>query len=257
LFSIKADQVTQNILSLFDFTKPTMPRAFNVLEGVTRGDILVDEFENPTLAVVHEAVYGTLYLGGRMDASLLETLIQQFRQTGEVGIGCWLEDPLNGMLPADPGYDGRTLYFTERSRASDGNQAAVPEGYELTVRDRSLLKQSFDYESTLASFGTEEKILQQTFGVVILHKGKVVCEAATGAPTRGRIEIGVTTNEEQRQRGLATLACARLIELCEAQGYATWWDCAKQNLPSVKLARKLGYRNEQEYRYVWWPKNKV
>jgi RimJ/RimL family protein N-acetyltransferase len=257
LFSITADQVTQNILSLFDFTKPTMPRAFNVLEGVTRGDILVDEFENPTLAVVHEAVYGTLYFGGRMDAFLLETLVLQFRQTGEVGIGCWLADPLNSMLPANPSYDGRTLYFTERSHTSAGNQTVLPEGYELTFRDRALLKQSFDYESTLASFGTEEKVLQQTFGVVILQEGKVVCEAATGAPTHGRIEIGVTTDEEHRQRGLATLACARLIELCEAQGYASWWDCAKQNLPSVKLARKLGYRNEHEYRYVCWPKNKV
>ncbi len=42
---------------------------------------------------------------------------------------------------------------------------------------------------------------------------------------------------------------------CEAQGYATWWDCAKQNTPSARLARKLGYQNEQEYRYVWWAKH--
>jgi RimJ/RimL family protein N-acetyltransferase len=160
------------------------------------------------------------------------------------------------MLPANPGYDGRTLYFTERLHSSEGSHE-LPKGYEIAVRDQPLLKQSIDYGSTLASFGTEEKVLQQTLGVVILHEGKVVCEAATGAPTHGRIEVGVTTAEEHRQRGLATIACARLIELCEAQGYATWWDCAKQNIPSIKLARKLGYRNEQEYRYAWWPKNKA
>ena len=62
-----ANQVTHQILSLFDLTKPTMPRAFNVLEGVTRGDILVDDLTNPRTAVVHEAVYGTLYFGGRLD----------------------------------------------------------------------------------------------------------------------------------------------------------------------------------------------
>jgi RimJ/RimL family protein N-acetyltransferase len=123
------------------------------------------------------------------------------------------------------------------------------------MRDRILLEQSFDYESTLASFGTEENVLQQTIGVVILYEGKVVCEAASGAPTNGCIEVGVTTAEEHRQRGLATVACAHLIGMCEALGYATWWDCAKQNIPSIKLARKLGYHKERGYRYVWWGKS--
>lgn len=49
-----------------------------------------------------------------------------------------------------------------------------------------------------------------------------------------------------------TIACARLIELCEARGYATWWDCATQNEPSVRLAQRLGYRNGRAYRYVFW-----
>ena len=189
-----------------------------------------------------------------MDASLLESLVQQFRQTGEVGIGCWLDDAINDMLPSNPGYDGRTLYFTERSPAADEEQISLPEGYDIAVRDQALLKQSFDYESTLASFGTEEAILRQTLGIDILYEGKVVCEAATGAPTHGRNEVGVTTAEKHRQRGLAAIACSRLIEMCEAQGYATWWDCARQNIPSVKLARKLGYYNERAYRYVWWGK---
>jgi RimJ/RimL family protein N-acetyltransferase len=254
LIPITTSQVTHKILSLFDLTKPTMPRAFNVLEGITRGSMMVDDLTNPTAAVVHETVYVSLYFGGKVDAILLESLVQQFRQTHEVGIGCWLDDPLNDMLPANPGYDGRTLYFTERRHTIDENRFSLPARYDIAVRDQTLLKQSFDYESTLASCGSEEKVLHQTLGVVILHEGQLACEAATSAPAQGWIEVGVTTAEEHRQRGLASIACARLIGMCEAQGYATWWDCAKQNLPSIKLARKLGFCNEREYRYVWWPK---
>ena len=62
------------------------------------------------------------------------------------------------------------------------------------------------------------------------------------------------SRRESLNRGFAYLACARLIEACEERGYNTWWDCAKQNIASTKLARKLGYQNEQEYRYVWWAK---
>jgi hypothetical protein len=92
---IKANQITHNIPSLFDLTKPTMPRSFNVLKGINRGNILVDDLTNPTRAVVREATSGTLYFGGWLDAPLLESQVLHFRQSGEVGIGCWLDDPLN------------------------------------------------------------------------------------------------------------------------------------------------------------------
>lgn len=256
MVTIGSHQVTPALLSLFDLSRPTMPSAFHVLEGITRGEILLDDPDRPAWAAVHEATYGTLYIGGNMDADLLSSLVDRIRRGGEVGIGCWLDDPLNDMLPPNPDYDGRTLYFTERTRSVDERRVPLPRGYSLAARDRSFLRQSFDYESTLASFRTEENILQQTLGVVILCGRKVVCEAATGAPTHGRIEVGVTTDASHRRLGLATIACAHLIGMCEAQGYATWWDCAKQNTSSAALARKLGYVNEREYRFVWWARHK-
>ncbi|MFL5804101.1 MAG: GNAT family N-acetyltransferase [Roseiflexaceae bacterium] len=61
-------------------------------------------------------------------------------------------------------------------------------------------------------------------------------------------------HEAYRGHGYATITCARLIQACEEQGYETWWDCAKQNVASTALARKLGYQNEREYRVLAWRK---
>jgi len=158
------------------------------------------------------------------------------------------------MLPTDFDYDGRTYYFTERSSHNDGQKFQLPAGYRFLLRNKDLFRRSFDYQSTLDLFGTMENVLKYTLGVAILHEDTLVCEAATGAPTQGLIEVGVTTAESYRGQGFATIACAKLIEICEEQGYKTWWDCAKQNTPSVRLAKKLGYQNEPEYRYVWWAK---
>jgi RimJ/RimL family protein N-acetyltransferase len=255
LVTIMPQQVTPQIFALFDLTKPTMPRAFNVLEGLNRGQILVDDPARSTMAVVRDGMYGTLYLGGNVSASLIASLVEYFRQIGEVGIGCWLTDPLNQIIPTNFDYDGITYYFTERSQYNHTQSFELPGGYSLLTRDEHLFSKSFDYQSTLDMFGTVEKVLQHTMGVVILHEDTVVCEAATGAPTHGQIEVGVTTAEPYRRQGFATIACARLIELCEEQGYRPWWDCAKQNIPSVKLAKKLGYQGEPEYRYVWWAKS--
>jgi RimJ/RimL family protein N-acetyltransferase len=257
MISIPADHVTSDILALFDLTKPTMPRAFNVLEGIHQGQLLVDDLAHPTKAVVRESIYGTLYFGGQINAALVDHAFEHFHPLGEVGIGFWPDDPMNDLIPPSPDYDGRTLYFTERSQWIGEGPISLPGGYRLAARDRRLLRQSFDYDSTLPAFGTEENILQHTLGVVVLHEGNVVCEAATGAPTHGLIEVGVTTADAHRRKGLARAACTKLIQECEARGYNTWWDCAAQNTASVRLAQRLGYCNGREYRFVWWTGGKA
>jgi hypothetical protein len=257
MLSITQQEVTPDILNLFDLDNPTMPRAFNVLEGIIKGQILVDRLTQPSWAVVREGIYGTLYFGGQITSSVVVHIFGHFFQFGGIGVGCWLDDHLNQILPANPDYDGFTLYFTERLSEGTNLDAFVSQllsGYALVARDEQLFKKSFDYDSTLASFGSIESVMQYTFGVSLVQENILICEAATGAPTHGLIEVGVTTHENYRQKGYATIACAKLIETCEAQGYSTWWDCAKQNTPSVRLAKKLGYRNEKEYRYAWWEK---
>lgn len=254
MIAISAHDVTPAIAALFDLAKPTMPRAINVLEGITGGHIVVDNVAQPTWAAVRDAAFGTLYIGGQVNAAPLAQLVEHFRQRGGVGIGCWLDDPLNNMLPPDPNYDGRTLYFTDRSPdvALQPLIRQLPEGYALVNRDERWFAQSVDHDDMLAVFGSLDNVLRSTFGVMLIQNDVVLSEAGSGAPTHGMIEVGVATTEANRQRGFATIACAALVEMCEAQGYATWWDCAKGNIPSAKIARKLGYQNEREYRYVWW-----
>lgn len=256
MISIPASAVTPALLALFDTTKPTMMRAFNVLEGRAVGQILADHAERPAWAAVREASYGTLYLGGRFSAPVLAAVIAHLLQLGPVGIGCWLDDPVRLLLPPNPDYAGRTLYFPRRDPqvALEPLLPALPAEYQLVARDASLFEQSLDREETLATFGSVENVLRLTLGVMLLHDDLVVCEAATGAPTHGRIEIGVSTREAYRRRGFASRTCARLVLLCEARGHAVWWDCAKQNTASIQLARRLGFRDEQEYQFVYWAK---
>ena len=68
----------------------------------------------------------------------------------------------------------------------------------------------------------------------------MICEVVTGAPTRGKIKVGVTTHVVYRWRGRALIACGALIAACQAEGLAAWWDCAAQNVASMHLTRRLG-----------------
>ncbi len=171
MFTVSPQEVTPIISSLFDIRKPTAPRAFNVLEGLTSGQIIVDNVTHPTWAVVREAVYGTLYFGGQVNLLQMETLFEHFFQFGGIGIGCWLDDELNQILPPNPDYDGFTLYFTERSHQVHLGPwiEQLPSGYSLSLRDVKSFAHSFDYESMLASFGSTENVLGHTLGVMLVR----------------------------------------------------------------------------------------
>ncbi|TKG91495.1 GNAT family N-acetyltransferase [Puteibacter caeruleilacunae] len=49
------------------------------------------------------------------------------------------------------------------------------------------------------------------------------------------------TIPEFRGQGFAQYACAALIDYCLANGYEPVWACKETNVPSYKLAQKLGF----------------
>jgi RimJ/RimL family protein N-acetyltransferase len=256
MIQIAPTEVTPALRALFDLDMPTMPRAFSVLDGHITGQILTDNPDRPTWAAVREATFGTLYLGGAFDASLLRRLVDHLRQVGEVIVGRWPGDALLALLPPQPDYDGWTLYFTDRPHniGLDAYLRQMPPDCELRRMDRALFERLLDRDAYLMSFGGVEPVLAKALGFFLMYGDEILCEAATGPVALGKIEVGVTTREAHRGRGYATIACARLIQTCEEQGYDTWWDCAKQNVASAALARKLGYRTEREYRVLAWSK---
>jgi RimJ/RimL family protein N-acetyltransferase len=86
----------------------------------------------------------------------------------------------------------------------------------------------------------------------LLRGEEILCEASTGPAVNGLIELGVITHEPHQGQGYATLTCAHLAHQCEQRGYQTYWNCAKQNVASAAVARKLGYRIEREYKLLAW-----
>jgi len=249
---LAAAQATPALRELFDPDMPTMMRAFHVLDGTIRGQIITDDRLRPTWAAVYEHTYGTLYLGGTFDRALLGQLIGELQKQGDVVIGRWPGDPLLQLLPPQPDYDGRTLYFTDRSRSVDLAMYQAPAGCVLRRMDAALFERSLDRDAVLSAYGSSERVLSSSISFFLMRDQEILCEAGSGPANLGTIEVGVTTLEAHRGRGYATIACARVIRACEQSGLETWWDCAKQNLASVALAHKLGYRSEREYRVLAW-----
>jgi hypothetical protein len=253
ILQLSPDKVTTVLRALFDPTYPASLRGFAVLDGHAAGRIFTDSQNQPTWGVVQEAAFGSLYLAGEIRPFILDSLITTLRLEGDVLVGLWQDDPGWSLFPSTPDYSGYTLEFTECE--ADLPLPDVPNGCELHRLDQSLSKQILGRNLLIHMYGNTQLALKYGYGLCLLHNDELLCETFAGPAANGIIEIGVETNPHHMQKGYAALTCAHLIHEMEQQGYHTYWNCAMDNLASIALAHKLGYKNEKEYRLLAWCKN--
>ena len=257
LREITLNGVTPSLRALLRSDEPQARRCFAVLDGVfEHGRILTDDAENPTWAIVQEPYDGSLYFGGRVQTHIVTEAIAYLRQSGDVLIGLWLDDPRFALLPPHPDYDGRVLEFYDRPLGEELTHLLdpLPADCELRRLDRELVMRTEWGPDDVTAVGGLENWERLCFGYCLLKEGEIVAEAPVGPPALGLYEPGVFTQAAHRGRGYGTLVSARLIQEIEALGAQSYWNCAKQNGASAAIARKLGYRIEKEYRCLLWRK---
>jgi GNAT acetyltransferase len=252
ILQLTPDQVTPELKVLFVPTDPAALRCQAVLEGHAIGKIFTDHTETPSWGVLQEATFGSIYLGGEVQAGLLYTLVENLRKNGEVLVGLSEYDPRWQLFPAGEDYIGYTFEYSERELGEV--LPPLPEDCELHRLDTTLSKQILDRNLLIRMFGSIQQALHWGYGLCLLRDNALLCEAFAGPAANGVIEIGVETQPHHVHKGYAFITCAHLIHRMEQLGYQTYWNCAKGNIASAALARKLGYRTEREYRLQAWSK---
>lgn len=252
---VRPDQLTLAAAALFDRDYPNGFHCVGVIDGVLPGIMQVNDLTNPTWGFIRDGAYGTLFLGGAVDWAWLSSYIIEEREKGEVLLGIWQDEAeaLKSKLPPLD-YEGTVYDYTDRpmGHGLDELLRSVPEGCTLRSVDADLFDRLEDRDGILANFATKEKALAETFGACLLVGEEIASEAFGSPPVRGVIEMGIATKREYRKRGYGAITSAYLIKLCEDAGYPTYWNCNAANLPSVRLAKKLGYRVERPYTLFAW-----
>jgi len=252
-------QITPNLVSdelkcMFHLDMPTGIRALAVLAGGNTGKIITDDPALPHWGLVWEADDGTLYRGGQYSDAILHEAVSLLRQDGIVAMGFRDGDPDVDRFPSEPDAGAECLEFDRPIGSSDLSPYlhSLPDGYSVQQMDQALLDRSPRLEEKINRYGSIENFLEKGIAVCVLHEDEIVCEALADMDILGTREIGIRTQEAYRRQGLATIACAHLIRLCEEAGSHTYWDCVKFNAGSVALAHKLGFQNERVYKLLAW-----
>ena len=146
-----------------------------------------------------------------------------------------------------------TRYAIKKDTVFDKNKLQneirkLPDGYELQKLEAEMYDKCLENPATadfVSAFGSKENYLQIGRGMVVLKDGQIVSGASSYTRYREGIEIEVDTIASERRKHLATIACAALILNCLEEGLYPSWDA--QNINSVRLAEKLGYKFDHEY----------
>jgi hypothetical protein len=80
--------------------------------------------------------------------------------------------------------------------------------------------------------------------------GHLVAIAFTSARTARHADIGVTTLEEWRGRGLATAAASLVARQIQVSGQTPVWSTGEENHASLRIAHKLGFTEVTRRAYV-------
>lgn len=253
--SISSEQVTPQLRNLFNTQDPEATRCFNVLAGMMRGGtIFTDDPANPRWGVVQESYDGAVFIGGELDKTTANEIFAQLRRDGMIVVLLPDNDPRLDLLPPDIHYDGRSLEFFERTSGVGLDQILnqIPEGLELRQMDREIVMRTQWGPDDVEWWGGLDGWEQNQIGFVLMQGDQVVSEASVGPSATSMREPGVITHEEHRRKGYGTIVAARLVQEIESLGDTTFWNCAKQNVGSAGIARKLGYTVEKEFRNMHW-----
>ena len=80
--------------------------------------------------------------------------------------------------------------------------------------------------------------------------GEVVSLAHTFAWSPLYVDLGVTTHEQFRNQGMATAAAALVAAEVQKRGRVPVWSTGVDNLPSMRIAQRLGFRETSRRLYL-------
>jgi RimJ/RimL family protein N-acetyltransferase len=236
---------------LFDQTVPDNPVLWAVLRGRHAGRAWVDDVRNPSQCVLRTDAILT-FVSRQISQTFLKAAIPHLRRIGSVWL-VWSPEMSSRLRAPEATCITQRLEFYDcdpRSHVLADLRQRLPDGFEIRPIDRGLLERC-EWRSDMEFFcGSLDNFLVNGIGLCMMQGDEIIVEAYASSLGETQAEIGAVAREAYRGRGYAPITCAYLIQACEQRGYQAYWSCDIDNMASIRVARKLGFRQENAYQIL-------
>ena len=244
-----------------------------IIDGYIPGRIWVDDSNNPETDVIWDTRY-SYYLSGYENNHefnmALDDLFTKIiapdavkRNIKMYFVICpprWEKKILHNEVLVDrfPERMPR-CYYTFKQRVITDWKDRIPSGFALKRVDENLLKSNLDNIETLIdeikdiTASVDEFIRRGFEGYCLVYRDKVAASWCLSFMYGSSCEFTVQTVEEYQQRGFGTITTAALIDSCLSSNRGSiGWHCGRENVPSMKLAEKVGFeRTDHNYSWIY------
>lgn len=244
------------VYSFFRNKKQLIP-ALSVINGNYPGRVFVDHEQWPNIAIVW-ATGRWMYLEGDLSTEQQKSYIKQFFQAVvmpecEKRNETWFEIYTSDSKQLDE-FFLKEIDFLKVNKHFE-SVYSLDERKFLQVKNahnnmKNEVQVEFrDFNILPESYWKDALTPQKTVGVVIKNSHGILSIAKNNGFIFGKeyfIDID-TFKAEERRKGYATLAAIKLIDYFLERGMFPLWETTNSNIPSQKLALKLGFEPVDRY----------
>jgi RimJ/RimL family protein N-acetyltransferase len=226
-----------------------------VIAGNTPARVWTDDPEAPASALIWDDSH-TVYLAGSIDhPERWRRLFDQEVAAARPGlVKLYIPDAAAGTVFAGHRLQRRqrVLYRLGEQRIPDRSRR-LPDGFSISpINDR------FAELSRLGNFGEVVSEIESCwesigdfrhrgFGYVAHDATSIACWCTAEYVSDRHCGTGIETVPAYRGRGLATLTADAFAEAAAGRGLTAYWDAWTDNLPSIAVAEKVGFRRVATY----------
>ncbi|MBD2872779.1 GNAT family N-acetyltransferase [Paenibacillus arenilitoris] len=238
----------------------------SVIDGNTRGEIYVDDIEDPKTGIIHGIGFEVLCSGDPENELfqqafpdlLVNKLIPNARTSGMPVINIYFpsdswEWALQRLL------SDRLELAVVKKRFYTFDPANCPPRKEIQAHcklkriDESLLNDdSLKNRDTLLqwirmSWLSVDDFARKGVGYCILEDGRIASWCLSVFASGNRLEFALFTDELFRNRGYAKRVSSACVAYCLENGGFPLWVCDDNNIPSIRVAEETGFSKTLDF----------
>ena len=246
------------VLPLYRSLNVCFPLISAVIQKRQRGQVFVNDSDDPQSALVVNN-FGFMSYVGRSDNYTFNEGLTQLLATGHPlkrNYLLWYSPPERWKTALDQRGSGvvrcrkRTRFELETNAVDYSDvESECPSGFQLQTLVPSLFPQTSRFGLNIDSrfWSSCDDFFENGFGVCLMKDQNMVSLCYSAAIVDGLAEIDVVTDPEFRAQGFAVIVTQAFIRECAKRNVIATWDCFVDNVGSMKLAKRVGFREKNTY----------
>jgi RimJ/RimL family protein N-acetyltransferase len=268
---IKVDGL--KIINYEKVTNDWSPSFSGIVSGECKGNLWVDNIENPNIAIAESYAVGSFAFLGNIQSKEEYKSIEAFIKNElfiilkAKGIDYFEFSIENDSLKR---YILKMFYDREMQKENEykfRTNDKITELFSLT-EEYKLYKVDYELwnlinrgniqngilvtERILESWENFDTFIRKSSAFCVVHLNKIIAVIVGTGRFNNIIPIDIYVEEEHRNKGLGLILTREFVNECIRIGVTVQWDCMESNSASQRLAEKAGFKFIKRDQVYWF-----